>query len=199
MKEFFTTVLLGALSLSFIACSTSDEKAESQPKNTSRRENQDLSANGVNAENRDAAAAAGNSNAVINPIEQIRQKKMDRLRRAAANSPPVKVDIEAMMQRSARPAPENSEFSAVLTDFILERRTFKSHPQLSKVEKVSDGENKSITVFLIDGKVIELSGDKIEFLSTVSTADLLTAAGLETSPAIKKLHPKGEKKSAALN
>ncbi|MEO8648392.1 MAG: hypothetical protein ABI539_04420, partial [Acidobacteriota bacterium] len=75
-------------------------------------------------------------------------------------------------------APDNSVFTAVLTDVATEIRTFKDHPQLLKVEKQTGTDWSRIKVFLKDGRVIELAGDKINSLGTASAASILAAAGV---------------------
>lgn len=80
-----------------------------------------------------------------------------------------------------RPAPDNSVYSVVLTDAAVETRIFKNHPQLLRVEKRSDGKQRSIKVFLKDGRVIDLPGEKIEALGTAPAPAILEAAGLDSS------------------
>ncbi|HMQ02727.1 MAG TPA: hypothetical protein PKD26_02265 [Pyrinomonadaceae bacterium] len=89
-------------------------------------------------------------------------------------------NIEEILRSSARPAPENSEFSFALLEDLIERRVFKSHPQIAKAEKVTSGTTKRLTVWLRDGRVLEASGDKVEGLSTASSAMILQAVGVES-------------------
>jgi len=81
-------------------------------------------------------------------------------------------------------------YTVALADKAVETRVFNDHPQLLKVEKVSDGTQSNIKVFLRDGRVLELQGEKIITLSTISAADILHAAGVPHSPGPeRKLKP----------
>lgn len=120
----------------------------------------------------------GANTAVANPGQDIRGRKMDRLRgpmgaQSGTTSPP---------KPTTYPAPDNSVYTVVLTDAAVETRTFKSHPQLVRVEKRSDGKQSSIKVFLKDGRLIDLPGERIEALSTAPASAILAAAGLRSSP-----------------
>lgn len=116
--------------------------------------------------------------AVANSAQDIRGRKMDMLR-----GPTDLPDSAAKQpQPTLRPAPDNSFYSVVLTDAAVETRIFKNHPQLNKVEKRSDGKQSSIKVFLKDGRVIELPGEKIEALAAAPASSIIEAAGL-VSPA----------------
>ncbi len=172
-------VLLLLVAVSFAACSSADEKAANQKAVSNGRQNAQNT--GDQAKSSEPA-----SNQALPVNEQqpdvsgpgVRKSRMDALRDKVQNAPPVNIDIEAELKRSTRPAPENSEFAVVLADSVFERRTFKNHPKLLKVEKVTEGTKKSIKVFLTDGKVIDLPGEKIDFISTASSAAILQAAGV---------------------
>lgn len=186
MKPNYTTVLSVICALFLTACSTTVENAADQKAKINRP------ANAASASNSDGPISNQVSTEVEkevvsqNPIGDVRKGKMDAMRKAAGNAPPVKIDTEAELKKSTRPAPENSEFAVVLTDSVFERRTFKNHPQLSKVEKTTQGEQKSIKVYFTDGKFIDLPGDKIEFVSTASSASILKAAGMGALPETRK-------------
>lgn len=125
-----------------------------------------------------------------NPMVAARNKKLEAMRQAARDPNAPKPDIEETLRKNTRPAPENSEFSVVLSDILVERRTFLKHPILAKVEKVTDGENKTIRVFTTDGKSLVLPGDAIDNLSTASSASILKAAGMNQpsqQPSEKKI------------
>lgn len=79
---------------------------------------------------------------------------------------------------TARTAPEDSEFTAVLKDVGLETRTFKNHPQIDKVERITSPGKKVIKVYLKGGKVVELPGDAIKNLKTAHSSTILSAAGM---------------------
>lgn len=79
---------------------------------------------------------------------------------APANMAMPKEDLtkNAKVQNMTNPAPDNSEVSISLGQFPIETRTFKSHPQLAKVERIQDVANKKniIKVYLKNGEVKEL-------------------------------------------
>ncbi len=104
------------------------------------------------------------------------QTKLERLNklRAAANQP----GSHPPAKPAPIEAPENSYFIAELTDVAKETRVFRDHPQLRKVERIHDGKNQTIRVYLKNGKVVTLPGDKIESISKASSAVILNAAGV---------------------
>ena len=88
-----------------------------------------------------------------------------------------KYDVSKAVE--AKPAPEDSTFSTRLTDVAVETRTFKKHPVLAKVERITDAKSRTIKVYLRSGKIIEIPGDKIGNLGVASSAQIMTAAGIE--------------------
>jgi len=94
--------------------------------------------------------------------------------------------MEAELRKSTRPAAEDSEFGVVLTDVVFERRTFKRHPQLLKIEKITSGEKKTINVYLKDGRIVEVPGEKINSISTAGSAGILKAAGVDVPAPVRK-------------
>ena len=78
---------------------------------------------------------------------------------------------------SWQPAPDDSEFSVVLTDVGLETRRFKSHPQLLRVEKRTTLQGSEIKVFLKDGRVIQLPGGAIGSLADVPAPTIMSLVG----------------------
>lgn len=91
------------------------------------------------------------------------------------------------MKPMSRPAPDDSEFSMTLSDVAVEKREFKKHPQLLKLEKTVTPKLQTIKVFLKDGRVIDLPGDAIKSVPTDSAATILRAAGVE--PIAPPKHP----------
>lgn len=192
MKSFYTAIICLFVGLNLVACSSTGENPANE-KPVSNRATTAVAANtanpgdGVNKET--AAGTYEEPTSDQTPLGK-RQAKMEAMRREAENSPPPKIDIEAEIKKSTIPAPENSEFGAVLADGVFERRTFKSHPQLLKVEKTTKGGGKSIKVYLKDGKVIDVPGEKIEFISKATSASILHAAGLGTPAETRKPNSK---------
>lgn len=78
------------------------------------------------------------------------------------------------------PAPENSERSVIMNadGSITEIRVFKDHPQILKAEaNWTDPKEKTLKVFLKSGKVLEAKTDKVPYLHTVSSQELLQIVG----------------------
>lgn len=163
---------------SFAGCGSSSDTAP----NSSKTGNSKPEAPRQNTNTADQAKAPANGeNAQTvqqNPITVSRNKKIDEMRKAAADPNAPKPDIEALLTASTRPAPEDSEFSVALADILVERRTFLKNPILAKVEKTTNGQNKVIKVFLKDGRTIDVRGDAIETLSTAASSSILKAAGI---------------------
>lgn len=128
--------------------------------------------------------AAANGPAALNPQVAGRNRKLDQIRQAGSDPNVPKADIEALLKQSARPAPEDSEFSVALTNILVERRRFLKHPILAQVDKVTEGERSSIKVTMRDGRAVEIPGKAIEKLSVASTGSILKAAGLERAPSL---------------
>lgn len=83
-----------------------------------------------------------------------------------------------------RTAPDDSTFNATMDakGMMMEVRTFNNHPVLAKVERVFTSPNKTIKVYLKNGKVISLSEDKLENFAAVAPANILLAAGVDGRP-----------------
>jgi hypothetical protein len=84
------------------------------------------------------------------------------------------------------PAPDDSEYSSTMdkTGAAIERRVFHNDPQLVKVEKVWKGVNdKTISIYLKNGKVVKLPGDKIENINSQPASVFLDAAGVKPTAA----------------
>jgi hypothetical protein len=192
MSWLFTAFFLLIMAFGLVSCTSADEKAANQKAVSNGRQN-------VQNTNEPAKSSEPATDQALPVNEQqpdvsgpgVRKSRMDALRDKLKNdAPPVNIDIEAELKKSTRPAPENSEFAVVLADSVFERRTFKNHPKLLKVEKVTEGTKKSIKVFLTDGKVIDLPGEKIDFISTASSATILQAAGVAGTYAPRKPNSK---------
>lgn len=100
---------------------------------------------------------------------------------------------------TSRPAPENSEFQAKgLPDgSFAETRTFKNHPQLSKIEKITNGKNISMKVYLKNGKSYPFTEEQIPNFRVADSQNILLAIGLKpisaAAPTRKNSETKGEK------
>ena len=84
------------------------------------------------------------------------------------------------------PAPDNSEFFTTMdkSGQAIETRVFHNHPQLDKVTRTWKSVNeKTISIYLKNGKVITLPGDKIENINSQPVSVFLDAAGIKPAPA----------------
>lgn len=170
------------LALLLFGCGGSEETST---KNSNRANSAKPAQQSRPADNTTVTADANSQNGVNadeNPLTIARNKKIEAMRKNTGDPNAPKPDIETVLRQSTRPAPENSEFSVALTDILVERRTFLKHPTLAKVEKTTISGKKSIKVFLKDGRVLDLPGDSLESLSTVSSFVILRTAGIETPP-----------------
>ena len=105
------------------------------------------------------------------------ESKREQMRNAANSVAPKPLPV------NSRPAPEDSTISTQLTDVARETRVWQKHPALAKVEKIYDGKGSTIKVYLKDGRVIDLSGTAIPQLEQVSSATVLTLAGITAADA----------------
>ena len=178
MKNIATLAFLAIVAIFLSACQSSEstpdpskagKSANSQPNSANSAAQTETAAPGANAEN--PAANAVNS---TGSFEDMKARKMQGMRGPLSDQ----TGIATKAQPFSRPAPDNSIYSVTLADEAVETRTFKDNPQLVRVEKRSNGTQSSIKVFLKDGRVIDLPGDKIAAMSMASAADILAAAGV---------------------
>lgn len=191
--KFYPAILCLVLGLNLAACSSGEDQPANQKIASNRQSSTAAGTNASNTDipsNKETAAVTEEAPTSDETMSSKRASKMEAMRREAENSPPPKIDIEAELKKSTIPAPEDSEFGAVLADMVFERRTFKSHPRLSKVEKTTKGGNKTIKVYLKDGKVLEIPGEKIEFISKATSASILQAAGIGTGSDVRRPNSK---------
>lgn len=81
---------------------------------------------------------------------------------------------------TAFPAPDYSEYTTVMNKdgLPVETRVFKENAQIDKIVRSwKSPKEKKISVYLKNGKVVELPGDKFENINTVPVAAILEAAG----------------------
>jgi len=142
----------------------------------------DTSAKGVNSTESNTAVAADNpasgsaNTTVIRPVEATNYK-VGKANSSIANDPSAKPPAPTAM-----PAPDDSLVTTVMgrDGLPVETRVFKSDPQLSKVVRTwFSTKEKKITVYLKNGKTVEMDGDKFENISTVPATAILEAAGLK--------------------
>lgn len=140
--------------------------------------NANLSSDGANS-----LVVANVSNAESNQNSALGQisRRMSKKEKNVASVDPSTIDLEKILTESSRPAAEDSVYAVALTDKAIERRIFKSHKQIAKIEKVSSGTAASIKVTLRDGNVVEVDGEKVKSIFGATSADILLAAGLADS------------------
>ena len=69
----------------------------------------------------------------------------------------------------------------------VETRVFKENPKIEKVVKAwKSPKEKKISVYLKNGKVVELDGDKFENINSVPVAAILEAVGVKPQTAAPK-------------
>jgi hypothetical protein len=110
--------------------------------------------------------------------------------------PPISLEqAREIASKNAKPAPENSTFYTFLADSGYEVRTFKSHPQLLRVEKETTNEGKTtVKVFLRGGKVVDVDGNRVPQLSTMPVQVILDLAGVPRRDPPAVTGPQLEKK-----
>lgn len=190
VERFIRNSILGSRRTSFVlvlllvilsGCG-SGEEAKNASKNTNTPQNISQNGDVASGETSILRSETGNANGAqdsnINPLVIAKNKRIEMMRKAGEESKKDRPDLETLLRNSSRPGPENSEFAVVLTDVVFERRTFKSHPILTKVEKITEGEKKTIKVYLKDGKIVDLEGNAIEHLAIAQSAAILKAAGI---------------------
>jgi hypothetical protein len=189
MRFIFTFSISVLMGLGIFSCSSDTEKPVKKETVSARTRNA-VPATATNSTVPANVADSGNDVVPPETAGNITKRKLGPRNRQGENTAPSSLDLEAELKRSAKPAAENSEFGAVLTDVLFERRTFKSHPLLLRVEKLTKGQEKKIKVYLKDGRTLELAGDKIDFISTASSSDILKAAGVELPAAARDTRSK---------
>jgi hypothetical protein len=167
LTVFFVLVLIG--------CGSTESNTNTMAVNTGPNLNSQNASlpNSANANFNSANSFNANANRPMDAQIQ----RLEEIRKAANRSG------KPIPNLNSRPAPEDSTITATLTDFARETRTWKKHPVLLKVEKVHDGGNGSIKVYLRSGKVIDLPGKAIGRLDQIQASAILQLAGVESSSA----------------
>src|SRR5687767_11794735 len=189
-----TTRSIAALGIAgtliFAACSSSTEQNTKVSTNATAANGTTTSTASANPTNVNSAPIADGSVMPPQPVDAnvpaagtlepptMLRDKLKRARELGAAAGP-SIDPREFALKNARPAPDNSTFASYLADAGYEIRSFKNHPQLLKVEKkISSDGKQSMKIFLRDGKVVELPGQRITVLATASAAHILEAAGI---------------------
>ena len=94
---------------------------------------------------------------------------------------------EEEIRKQEEKAPDDSTFKARLdAEGYTGTRTFKSHPKLLKIEKKQNGKETSLKAYLKNGKVYDVSEEKIANFRTAAPINILIAIGVEKKPEPKK-------------
>ena len=173
VSKSFLMACLCVVACALSGCGSSESVSNTMAVNTGPNLNASNAAPSNTATNFNAA---NSFNANANRPMDAQMQKLEEMRKAANRAG------KQIPSLNTRPAPEDSTMTATLTDFARETRTWKKHPVLAKVEKVHDGGDGSIKVYLRDGKVIDLPGNSIGQLDQVTAASVLQIAGV-TAPA----------------
>lgn len=83
------------------------------------------------------------------------------------------------------PAPDDSTFSAEMNGKgqPVETRTFKSHPILAKVEKITMSPRDYVfKIYLKNGKVVESKSDDLKDFRVISPLNILDVIGMKPPP-----------------
>jgi hypothetical protein len=87
------------------------------------------------------------------------------------------------------PAPDDSEYSSSMNKSgqAVETRVFHSDPSISKVERIwKDVNDKVVNIYLKNGKVVKVPGDKWPEIKSQPVSVFYEAAGVKPSqPAVK--------------
>ena len=83
------------------------------------------------------------------------------------------------------PAPDDSTFSAEMNGKgqPVETRTFKSHPILAKIEKITMSPRDYVfKIYLKNGKVVESKSDDLKDFRVIAPLNILDAIGMKPPP-----------------
>ncbi|CAN5707499.1 hypothetical protein BH20ACI4_BH20ACI4_11190 [soil metagenome] len=84
-----------------------------------------------------------------------------------------------------KPAPDDSTFTAEMNGKgqPVETRTFRSHPILKKVEKITMSPRDYVfKIYLKNGKVVESKSDQLKDFRVISPLNILDAIGMKPPP-----------------
>ncbi len=128
-----------------------------------------------------------NSNAKMVPREGVDPTGFD------SNSSDTPVTNQPRSNQSSpvgpRSAPDNSELNTTMRPdgTFAETRTFKDHPQLIKIERVTSGQKVSLKIYLKNGKVVEVPKEKLPEFQVIAPGTILLAAGVKpAAPAVNQ-------------
>jgi len=163
MKQFFLAAAVAAMAA---GCGSQGE-AGSANANAS---------NPADAANTAVVSVDTSNVAVINPTQSALTNS--KFANRAVQNPTIGSQA---VKPTAFPAPDNSEYVTTMSKegTPVETRTFKNHPQLSKIVRTWISiKDKKTEVYLKNGKVVSVPADKLENINSVPASLILQAAGV---------------------
>jgi hypothetical protein len=191
MKKIFYLAVV----LVFAANCSSESAVKKTSVNTSNNvnssvANQTVSAANVETKSTEPNVADANNAPKLEDTMRVSREYIDREGRKKGGDPePIKAT------NAFTNAADNSVISSTMNaqGVPIETRVFKDNQQLAKIEKsLENPKNPQIKVFLKNGKVVNLSSDKISNPSTASANEILIAVGALPKPAPQKNEAKTE-------
>lgn len=186
------------------ACSSSTEEKSTTQANTAtataNAQNANAAAitNGAEVAGPQSVPANATNAAAADAMPNMMEERMNQMRKVGEAGPPV--NAAEVARKNARPAPDNSTFSTYLTDAGYEIREFKNHPQLLRVEKkIESNGHQTLKIYLRDGKVVELPGQRITVLSSATAQYILEQAGIKPVQPKPPVTGPAESKKSAVN
>lgn len=173
LTKFCIIIIAGSIGL--VSCGSADTTPNSTS-NSNRASDAEPQSYVDNNGQGEPANTTELAEANVDTAANRRAKKLEEMRAAANNQPQDAVPV------NTRPAPEDSEITTTLTDVAREVRVWKKNPTLAKIEKVYDGQNVSIKVYLRNGRVFDLPGSSIAQLEQIPSATVLTLVGVGSNP-----------------
>lgn len=160
-----------------------------------------VSANcGGNAAEPNSTAANTNSSAAENPANSVTASNGEQIQPAfngemkeVGDGFPVPANANVTFVNTnqtkdtmrEKPAPDDSTFTAEMNakGQPVETRTFRSHPILKKVEKITMSPRDYVfKIYLKNGKVVESKSEKLKDFRVISPINILDAIGMTPPP-----------------
>lgn len=175
MYNFSKLFVLAFLSIIFVNCGGNSPSSNSMAVNTNSSISE-TQTNSVSTSNVEQAEPAFNS----------LSKKVGDGYPAPANANVTVVNTSKVTEEmKEQPAPDDSTFSAEMNakGQPVETRTFKSHPVLAKVEKITMSPRDYVfKIYLRNGKVVESKSDELKDFRVIAPVNILDAIGMKPPP-----------------
>ena len=132
----------------------------------------------ANAENKTDKSAK------VVPYNGLKKSDVDDAFNRSANPDAKQNNSNSVPTAITKPLPENSEISTEMNSkgYVLETRTFKDHPVLTKIEKTTITPKKTeLKVYFKSGKVYAVPEGKLKDFRTASSQEIYQAVGVIVS------------------